>query len=96
MSALSLSSNASPAESRSSETGSSPRLLIVDDVADNRIVLARRFQRRGFEIVEADGGAILREADTRAHRGLLPEEDAVERLGVRGHVAVQIQRSRGR
>ncbi len=33
-----------------------PRLLIVDDVADNRNVLARRFQRRNFDIAEADGG----------------------------------------
>ncbi|MDE2577684.1 MAG: EAL domain-containing protein [Hyphomicrobiales bacterium] len=34
----------------------SGRLLIVDDLADNRDVLARRFKRRGFEIEEADGG----------------------------------------
>ena len=33
-----------------------PRLLIVDDSADNRAVLTRRFQRRDFDIVEADGG----------------------------------------
>ncbi len=33
-----------------------PRLLIVDDIADNRIILTRRFERRNFEIVEADGG----------------------------------------
>jgi diguanylate cyclase (GGDEF)-like protein len=33
-----------------------PRLLIVDDIADNRTVLARRFMRRGFDIVEAEGG----------------------------------------
>src|ERR1700733_10427657 len=33
------------------------KLLIVDDLADNRAVLTRRFQRRGFEIVEADCGA---------------------------------------
>jgi diguanylate cyclase (GGDEF)-like protein len=33
-----------------------PRLLIVDDIADNRTVLARRFERRGFEISEADRG----------------------------------------
>ena len=33
-----------------------PRLLIVDDVEDNRTILARRFQKRGFEIVEADSG----------------------------------------
>ena len=36
--------------------GVTPRLLIVDDVADNRIVLRRRFEKRGFEIAEADGG----------------------------------------
>jgi diguanylate cyclase (GGDEF)-like protein len=33
-----------------------PRLLIVDDISDNRMVLTRRFQRRGFEVVEADNG----------------------------------------
>ena len=33
------------------------RLLIVDDIADNRAVLSRRFVKRGFEIVEADCGA---------------------------------------
>jgi diguanylate cyclase (GGDEF)-like protein len=33
-----------------------PRLLIVDDISDNRAVLTRRFQSRGFQIVEADNG----------------------------------------
>src|SRR4051812_23426804 len=33
-----------------------PRLLIVDDIAENRDILARRFQRRGFEITQAAGG----------------------------------------
>ena len=33
-----------------------PRLLIVDDVAENRAILTRRFQRRGYEIVEASDG----------------------------------------
>jgi diguanylate cyclase (GGDEF)-like protein len=33
-----------------------PSLLIVDDIAANRSILARRFQRRGFEITEADCG----------------------------------------
>jgi diguanylate cyclase (GGDEF)-like protein len=33
------------------------RILVVDDVADNRIMLARRFEKRNFEVVEADGGA---------------------------------------
>ena len=33
------------------------RLLIVDDVAENRDILVRRFQRLGYQTVEADGGA---------------------------------------
>jgi diguanylate cyclase (GGDEF)-like protein len=33
-----------------------PRLLVVDDIGDNRIILTRRFERRGFEVVEADSG----------------------------------------
>ena len=33
------------------------KLLIVDDIADNRTMLSRRFAKRGFEIVEADCGA---------------------------------------
>jgi len=32
------------------------RVLIVDDVADNRDLLSRRFTRRGYEVVEAEGG----------------------------------------
>jgi diguanylate cyclase (GGDEF)-like protein len=33
-----------------------PRLLIVDDIADNRAILSRRFQRSGFDITEAEDG----------------------------------------
>src|SRR3954451_602777 len=33
-----------------------PRILVVDDVADNRAILLRRFQRHGFEVTEADSG----------------------------------------
>lgn len=33
-----------------------PRILIVDDIADNRVILSRRFQRQGFECAEADSG----------------------------------------
>src|SRR3981189_720519 len=33
-----------------------PRLLIVDDISDNRVILRRRFQRRGFDVVEAECG----------------------------------------
>lgn len=39
-----------------SEPAAAPRLLIVDDIADNRAILLRRFQRHGFEVVEADSG----------------------------------------
>ena len=34
-----------------------PRVLIVDDIFDNRAILGRRFERRGFEVAEADSGA---------------------------------------
>src|SRR4030081_2146163 len=33
-----------------------PRILVVDDVADNRTILLRRFERHGFEVTEADSG----------------------------------------
>jgi diguanylate cyclase (GGDEF)-like protein len=33
------------------------RLLVVDDIADNRTILNRLFSRRGFEVVEAGDGA---------------------------------------
>ena len=33
-----------------------PHILIVDDISDNRAVLARRFSRHGFRITEAEGG----------------------------------------
>jgi diguanylate cyclase (GGDEF)-like protein len=42
-----------------------PRLLIVDDVEDNRTILARRFLKRGFECVEAVSGEAALEAIAR-------------------------------
>jgi len=42
--------------SKTDDAARPARILIVDDIADNREVLARRFERRGYEIVEADGG----------------------------------------
>jgi Response regulator containing CheY-like receiver, AAA-type ATPase, and DNA-binding domains len=38
-----------------------PRILIVDDISDNRTILVRRFERRGFEVVEADSGLMALE-----------------------------------
>ncbi|WP_377294683.1 putative bifunctional diguanylate cyclase/phosphodiesterase [Rhizobium sp. SG2393] len=63
-----------------------PRLLIVDDVADNRTILVRRFERRGFEVHEADGGAAaLQLIDTHVFDMVLldvmmPEIDGLEVL----------------
>ena len=34
-----------------------PRLLVVDDVDDNRTILTRSFTRQGYVVVEAEGGA---------------------------------------
>jgi PleD family two-component response regulator len=36
--------------------GKLSRLLVVDDVAENRAILTRRFHRHGFEIIEAEDG----------------------------------------
>jgi diguanylate cyclase (GGDEF)-like protein len=33
-----------------------PRLLVVDDISDNRAILTRRFQTRGFQVAEAESG----------------------------------------
>lgn len=38
------------------------KILIVDDIADNRILLARRFSRRGVAIAEAESGRAALEA----------------------------------
>src|ERR1700722_338223 len=40
----------------SGSPAAAPRILIVDDISDNRTILQRRFQRQGFEVVEADSG----------------------------------------
>ena len=40
----------------SSEQDACPRLLIVDDISDNRGILKRRFERRGFDVSEAESG----------------------------------------
>ncbi|MDB5466649.1 MAG: response regulator [Phenylobacterium sp.] len=39
------------------EASTPPRLLVVDDIEENREVLRRRFQRLGYEVIEADSGA---------------------------------------
>jgi diguanylate cyclase (GGDEF)-like protein len=45
-----------PGSAAPEEETAKPRLLIVDDIADNRAILARRFERKGYAITEADGG----------------------------------------
>ena len=69
-------------------SASSPRLLIVDDIADNRIILSRRLVRRGFDVVEAAGG--LSALDLIAHQPfdvvlldiMMPDMNGVEVLKV--------------
>jgi CheY-like chemotaxis protein len=39
------------------ENSVQPRLLVVDDVEDNRNLLRRRFTRLGYEVLEAEDGA---------------------------------------
>jgi diguanylate cyclase (GGDEF)-like protein len=46
----------SAAEKENLTAAGKARLLIVDDMRDNRAILRRRFERRGFHIAEADGG----------------------------------------
>lgn len=63
-----------------------PRVLIVDDIADNRAVLSRRFERRGFAITEADCGAAAlekiasQEFDIVLLDVMMPDIDGVEVL----------------
>src|SRR4051812_8476476 len=47
-----------PEDSASAEGNpeAAPRILIVDDISDNRVILQRRFQRQGFVVSEADSG----------------------------------------
>ena len=43
-------------EKQGSANAGTPRLLIVDDVRENRDILKRRFERHGFRTTEASGG----------------------------------------
>src|SRR3984885_10065828 len=67
-------------------TAAPPRLLIVDDISDNRIILLRRFQRHGFEVVEADSGFTAMELIDKAPFDLvlldvmMPGIDGIETL----------------
>ncbi|MCB1958652.1 MAG: response regulator, partial [Rhodocyclaceae bacterium] len=53
-SAVMLSENASDDVDGAAEA--KPRILVVDDVADNRDILVRRLVRRNFDVAEAVGG----------------------------------------
>jgi diguanylate cyclase (GGDEF)-like protein len=63
-----------------------PRLLIVDDISDNRTILARRFERRGFDVVEANSGSAAIELITKESFDLvlldvmMPGIDGIETL----------------
>ena len=46
------------AEAPDGQPEAQPRLLIVDDISDNRNILRRRFERRGFDVTEAESGLV--------------------------------------
>jgi diguanylate cyclase (GGDEF)-like protein len=46
------------AEATDGQQEAQPRLLIVDDIGDNRTILKRRFERRGFDVTEAESGLV--------------------------------------
>ena len=62
------------------------RLLVVDDIANNRDMLSRLFRRRGYEVVEAATGCAALELITKHHFDavlldvLMPELDGLEVL----------------
>ena len=51
-----LATDALPDARQDSANAVKARLLIVDDVRENREILRRRFERQGFHATEADGG----------------------------------------
>ena len=62
------------------------KILIVDDVADNRAILARRLVRRGFDVTEAAGGRAALEVIAREQFDvvlldiMMPDLDGIEVL----------------
>jgi diguanylate cyclase (GGDEF)-like protein len=56
MNSSNLATASDPASGARPEGERPPRILVVDDVADNRDILVRRLARRGFEVAEASGG----------------------------------------
>ena len=68
------------------EVVAKPRVLIVDDVSDNRAVLTRRFERRGFDVIEADNGLLAidliaqQEFDVVLLDVMMPGIDGIETL----------------
>ncbi len=65
-----------------------PRLLLVDDIEDNRLVLLRRFVKRGFQIVEAESGIKALEMIERERIDavlldiMMPQMDGIEVLKI--------------
>jgi diguanylate cyclase (GGDEF)-like protein len=82
-----LTALARAAELVDSNIDACPRLLIVDDIGDNRTILKRRFERRGFEVSEADSGLAAIELIENGRFDLvlldvmMPGIDGIETLG---------------
>ncbi|WP_119459844.1 response regulator [Rhodospirillaceae bacterium SYSU D60014] len=65
---------------------SKPRILVVDDIKDNRAILLRRLARSDFDVAEADGGRSALSLIGREHFDLvlldiaMPDLDGIEVL----------------
>lgn len=72
--------------SATEQTGTQGVVLVVDDVPDNRAVLVRRFERRGYDVKEAESGIqalemIAKEKfDVIMLDVMMPEMDGLETL----------------
>jgi diguanylate cyclase (GGDEF)-like protein len=83
---VALRSEAGGSEAADGRPALTPRILIVDDISDNRTILVRRFERRGFEVVEADSGLRAleliagQEFDTVLLDVMMPGIDGIETL----------------
>ena len=84
--------NATSARSADSQShllkmaGVAARLLVVDDIQDNREILGRRFRRHGFEVTDAETGAQAleliseRQFDLVLLDVMMPDADGIEVL----------------
>jgi diguanylate cyclase (GGDEF)-like protein len=73
---------------------SRPLILVVDDVADNRAMLVRRFEKRGFDVEQAAGGAqALRLITDKNYDAILLDVMMPDMDGLAVLAAIRVERS---